>query len=85
MTIEIGHNSVPGTDAATVQGFVDRINTLEDEKANLVEDIRSVYGEAKEKQIDVRALRTAIKRLREDAAKRDAREAAIDAIMAMLS
>jgi uncharacterized protein (UPF0335 family) len=85
MTIEIGHNSVPGADAATVKSFADRIFALEDEKDNIVEDIRSVYLEAKGKYIDTKALRATIKRLREDAGKRAAREAAIDAIMAMLS
>lgn len=77
---DIGHNS----DGAALQGFVDRINKLSDEKANLVEDLRSVYAEAKEKDIDVKALRAVIKRMREDAAKRAEREAAIDAMLSKL-
>ena len=88
MTIEIGHNSLHDLrDAPMIKSFVDRIATLEGEKAALAEDIRSVYGEAKEKQLDVKALRVVVKRAREDADKRAAREAheaAIDALMAML-
>ena len=80
MTIDIGHNS----DGEVLKGFVVRINTLEDEKRDLVEDIRSVYGEAKEKEIDVKALRAVVKRMREDADKRAEREAAIEAMLSKL-
>jgi uncharacterized protein (UPF0335 family) len=74
---DIGHNSID----PALKGFVDRIETLEEEKRNTAEDIRSVYGEAKDKEISVRALRAVIKLRREDAAKRAAREAEIDEIM----
>jgi len=80
VTIEIGHNS----DGEMLKSFVDRINHLEDEKQDLVEDIRSVYAEAKEKEIDVRALRAVVKRMREDADKRAEREAAIEAMLSKL-
>ncbi len=80
----IGHNSVPGVSADILKGFVDRIERLEEEKRNLAEDIRSVYGEAKEKNIDPKALRVVIKRRREDAEKRAELEAAVDAIMFQL-
>ena len=74
---DIGHNSID----AALKSFVDRIETLEVEKKNTAEDIRSVYAEAKDKDIDVRALRAVIKLRREDAAARAAREAAIDELM----
>lgn len=80
MTIEIGHNS----DGEVLKSFVDRINKLHDEKDDLVEDVRSVYAEAKEKEIDVKALRAVVKRMREDAEKRAEREAAIDAMLIKL-
>lgn len=77
MTVSIGHNSVD----PTLKGFVERIERLEEEKKLTAEDIRSIYGEAKDKDIDVRALRAVIKYRREDAEKRAAREAAIDELM----
>lgn len=80
MAIEIGHNSVD----PTLKSFVDRIEKLEDEKSLASEDIKSVYAEAKGKDIDVRALRAVIKLRREDAEKRRAREDAIDALLLKL-
>ncbi len=79
--IEIGHNS----EGEVIKGFLDRINNLENEKRDLAEDIRSVYGEAKEKELDVKELRAAVKRMREDEAKRAKRaefDAAVDAMLA---
>ena len=73
----VGHNSID----PTLKRFVDRIETLEEEKRNTAEDIRSVYGEAKDKEISVRALRAVIKIRRQDAAERAAREAEIDELM----
>lgn len=74
---DIGHNS----DGETLKGFIDRIEKLEEEKRNRAEDIRSVYTEAKEKEVDVKALRAVIRWRREDAEKRAEREAAIDAML----
>ncbi len=79
----IGHNSV-GVSGDILKGFVDRIERLEEEKRNLAEDVRSVYGEAKEKGVDPKALRVVIRRRREDAEKRAELEAAVDAIMFQL-
>lgn len=73
----IGHNSVD----PALKSFVERIEKLEEEKRQTAEDVRSVYGEAKDKDIDVRALRAVIRMRREDAEKRAAREAAIDDIL----
>lgn len=77
IVVSIGHNS----DDFYIKQFVDRIETLEEEKRNTAEDIRSVYAEVKEADISVRALRAVIKLRREDAAKRAAREAEIDELM----
>ena len=74
---DIGHNSID----AALKGFVDRVENLAKEKDSYADDIRSVYVEAKEHGIDVRALRAVIKLRREDAAKRAAREAEIEELM----
>ena len=76
----IGHNIVP-VSADTLKSFVDRIENLEAEKKTYADDIREVYAEAKDKGIDVKALRAVIKLRRESAEKRADRERAIDAIM----
>lgn len=76
----IGHNSID----PVLKSFVERIETLEEEKRNTLEDIKSVYGEAKGKEIDAKALRAVIRMRREDPSVRAAREAAIDEIMLKL-
>jgi uncharacterized protein (UPF0335 family) len=82
--VTIGHNSTPGASTDELKSYVDRIERLAEEKASIAEDIRSVYGEAKDKGVDVKALRAAIKRKAEDAEKLAAHEAARDAIMLKL-
>jgi uncharacterized protein (UPF0335 family) len=64
--------------------FVSRIERIEEEKRSAAEDIRSIYAEAKDKEIDTKALRAVIKMRREDAAKRQEREAAIEAMLVKL-
>jgi uncharacterized protein (UPF0335 family) len=81
--VDIGHNSV-GVPDEVLTSFVSRIERLEDEKRIAAEDIRSIYTEAKDKEIDTKALRAVIKMRREDAAKRQEREAAIEAMLVKL-
>lgn len=76
----IGHNSAPVSDEA-LKSLIERIDRLETEKKTTADDIRDVYAEAKAVGIDPKALRIVIRMRREDADKRAAREAAIDAIM----
>lgn len=70
-----GHNSNP---ADKLKSFVDRIETLAAEKDILAEDIRGLYLEAKESELDVRALRALVRMRRQDPAKRKALEDRID-------
>jgi uncharacterized protein (UPF0335 family) len=79
--VTIGHNSTPSVSTDELKSYVDRIERLSEEKANIAEDIRSVYAEAKAKDVDVKALRAVIKRRAQDAEKLAAHEAARDAIM----
>lgn len=44
-----------------LKSFVQRIERLEDDKADLSTDLKEVYGEAKSSGFDVKALRTVIK------------------------
>ncbi len=66
---EPGHNQLTS--------IVERINSLEDAKKVIGEDIRDVYAEAKGNGYDVPALRAIVRSLREDQEKRKARETMI--------
>ena len=59
----IGDNSIDG---AKLKSFVERIERLEEEKASIAEDIKSVYKEAKDAAFDKIILRRLIKRRKED-------------------
>jgi len=65
-----------GNNVAPELPFFDRIVNLEKEKQALADDIKEVYAEAKQEDIDVKALRLAVKRHLESDEKRMLREAA---------
>jgi uncharacterized protein (UPF0335 family) len=60
-----GHNS-----NQAVKALVERIERLEQDKADIASDIRDVYAEAKSNGHDVKALRLVIRRRKMDAEKR---------------
>lgn len=62
MTEGIGHNSVARDD---LRAIVERIESLEETKADVASDIKDVYQEAAGKGFDKKALRTII-RIRKD-------------------
>lgn len=60
---KIGHNSgIGGVAADQLRNYVERIERLNEEKANLQTDIKEVFGEAKALGFDVKILREVIKR-----------------------
>lgn len=59
-----GHNS-----NSQLKIIVERINTLEDQKKDLVGDIRDVYAEAHGNGFDKKALREIVRRHRADQQK----------------
>jgi uncharacterized protein (UPF0335 family) len=61
-----------------LKSFVERIDRLMDERKQISDDISDIFTEAKSSGYDVPALRAIIKAKREDAAKRQAREAQIE-------
>lgn len=67
----IGHNS--GIAADRLKSFVERIERLEGEKAELAKDIREVYTEAKSAGFDTKILSEAIKLRKMDEADRKER------------
>ena len=70
-----GHNSVAGDQLRTI---IDRVERLEQEKRELAEDIKEVYGEAKGNGFDTAVIRAIVRRRKEDAEKRKEREAIRD-------
>ncbi|MBB3980133.1 uncharacterized protein (UPF0335 family) [Rhizobium azooxidifex] len=68
----IGHNSVAGKELGD---FIDRIERLESEKAELAGDIRDVYGELKGRGYDAKTVRKIVRMRKQDANKRAEEEA----------
>lgn len=62
----VGHNSIA---ADQLRLLVERIETLEDEKKGIADDIKDVYGEAKATGFDTKVLRKiiAMRKLSRDA------------------
>lgn len=67
----IGHNSVAGEE---LKSLVRRISAVMDEVQGLKGDISDIFAEAKGRGFDVRALKAAVKRSREDEEKKRKRE-----------
>ena len=60
-----------GVDAGRLKSLIQRIEKLEEEKANIANDIKEVYSEAKSAGYDVKILRQVIRLRKLDKADRD--------------
>jgi uncharacterized protein (UPF0335 family) len=69
--------SVP-VSAGRLRAFVERIETLEEEKKAVAEQIRDVYAEAKADGFDVKTLRKIVSLRRKDPDERSEEEAMLD-------
>ncbi|WP_020474202.1 DUF2312 domain-containing protein [Zavarzinella formosa] len=67
-----------------LRSIIDRIEKLEDEKANIAADIRDVFAEAKGNGFDVKGLRQVLKIRKLDAQERDEQEAVLDTYLRAL-
>lgn len=84
MAATIGHNSIDTGSREALKMLVDRIEDREEEKRVVLEEIRTIYAEAKSSGFDVKALR-AIGRLRkQDADERAEHEAILETYMRAL-
>lgn len=81
---EIGHNSVNTDTAQRLLSIIERIERLEEERKALGEDVKDIYKEAKSAGFDAPTIRLLIKHRAEDAAKRQEREALLQAYLAAL-
>lgn len=64
--------------AGRLKSFIERIERLETERAEIGGDIRNVYAEAKGVGYDVKAMRAVLKARKLDAAERDEQEQLLD-------
>lgn len=67
-----------GVTADQLKAFVERIETLEEEKQTIANDIKDVYAEAKANGFDVKILREVIAIRKQDKSEREEREAMLD-------
>lgn len=72
---EIGHNSLAGDQ---LKSIVARIESLENEKQTIADDIKDVYAEAKANGFDTKVMRKILRMRKMDRAKRKEEEAMID-------
>jgi uncharacterized protein (UPF0335 family) len=82
----IGHNSeaeAPATKFAKDQlrAIVERIERLEENKAEISSDIKDVYTEAKGNAFDVKAIRTIVRMRKQDAHEREEQETILETYM----
>ena len=76
------NESVPGgTTADQLRSIIERIENLEEEKANLTSDIREIYSEAKGNGFDVKALRAIVRMRKKDDHERMEEEAVLATYM----
>jgi uncharacterized protein (UPF0335 family) len=89
----IGHNSgdasahpdiLNQTAQGQLRGIVERVERLEKEKAEIADQIREVFAEAKGNGFDVKVLRKTIKIRKMDRAKRQEEEAILDLYLTAL-
>ena len=73
---------------ATAQGqlksIIDRVERLEQEKAEVAEQIKEVFAEAKGNGFDVKVLRKIVRIRKQDRAKRQEEEAILDLYLSAL-
>ncbi len=70
--------------ADQLRSFIERIERLEEEKANIANDIREVFSEAKGQGYDAKTMRQVLKIRKMEAADRDEQEHLLDTYLRAL-
>jgi len=76
---------VGGIAKEQLQSIIERIERLEEEKANLGADVREVYAEAKANGFDAKTLRQVVRLRKLDADDRQEQEYMLDLYLAALN
>ena len=80
-TLTVGHNNPPpdsGIAGDQLRSFIERIERLMEDKANVQEDIKEVFQEAKATGFDPGIMRMVLARRKQDAAEIQEREAILE-------
>lgn len=64
--------------------FIERIETLEEQKKGICDDIKDVYGEAKATGFDIKTMKTLVRLRKMETAARQEAEALLETYMAAL-
>ncbi|MBP2489122.1 DUF2312 domain-containing protein [Rhizobium sp. 25PS6] len=67
--------------AAELRAFIERIERLEEEKQTIADDIKDVFGEAKGRGYDTKAMKTIIRLRKKDANERMEEESILQTYM----
>lgn len=70
--------------AERLRSFLERVENLEEEKANIMGDIKEIYAEAKGEGYDTKILRQIIRLRKMDRAERQEQEALLDLYLSAL-
>ncbi len=70
--------------AAELRQFIERIERLEEEKSSISDDIKDVFGEAKGRGYDTKAMKTIIRLRKKDANERMEEESILQTYMIAL-
>lgn len=75
-----GHNKTKSftVSAATLKGYVDRLEKMDEEKKAVADDIKDIYQELKGNGYDAKAIRTIVRERKVDAAEAAEQEAILD-------
>lgn len=81
-TPSIGHNS--GVNGEHLRSYIERIERLEQEKAELAADVRDVYAEAKSTGYDPKIMRMIVRLRKMDNSERDEQDMLLDTYKAAM-
>lgn len=73
-----GDNESHGVSTGRLRSFVERVERLEGEKADISEAIKEVFAEMKAEGFDIKAVKEIIKLRKEDPSERQEKEAILD-------
>ena len=73
-----------GTAQTQLKSIIERVERLEEEKAEIAEQIKEVFAEAKGNGFDVKALRAVVRIRKQDTDERKEQEAILDTYLAAL-
>lgn len=81
---EIAMTGTVNVAAEELRQFIERIERLEEEKQSIADDVKDVFGEAKSRGYDPKAIRTIIRLRKKDANERLEEESILQTYMAAL-